>query len=180
VYAAKNAFIEKNGLVVFRLNAHWRLRRPDPFTLGLAAAFGWTNRRVALDTARYSIPTASLSDLAGELKKKLGSRGGIRVVGDPQTRVQTVALLPGSTPIAAALDVLPTVDVIVAGEVREWESVEYARDVAFSGQRKGLVLLGRVVSEEGGMSECARWLATLVSDVPVRHVSAGDPYWSPS
>ena len=71
-------------------------------------------------------------------------------------------------------------DVIVAGEVREWESVEYARDVAFSGQRKGLVLIGRVVSEEGGMSECARWLATLVSEVPVRHISAGDPYWSPS
>jgi hypothetical protein len=56
VYAAKNAFIEKNGLVVFRLNAHWRLRRPDPFTLGLAAAFGWTNRRVALDTAGIRSP----------------------------------------------------------------------------------------------------------------------------
>ena len=180
VYAAKNAFIEKHRLVVFRLNEHWRLRRPDPFVLGLASALGWSGRVVASDTSRYSIPVDSLNALAGELKKKLGSRGGMRVVGDPQTRVQTVALLPGSTPIAAALDALPAVDVIVAGEVREWESVEYARDVAFSGQRKGLVLLGRVVSEEGGMSECARWLATLVSEVPVRHVSAGDPYWRPA
>jgi putative NIF3 family GTP cyclohydrolase 1 type 2 len=179
VYAAKNAFIEKNKLVVFRLNEHWRLRRPDPFAEGLASTLGWTTR-VAPDAARYSIGPASLSALAAEIQKKLGSRGGIRVVGDPQTRVQTVALLPGSTPITAALDALPAVDVIVAGEVREWESVEYARDVAFSGQRKGLVLLGRVVSEEGGMRECARWLATLVSEVPVRHVSAGDPYWRPS
>jgi putative NIF3 family GTP cyclohydrolase 1 type 2 len=180
VYAAKNAFIEKHGLVVFRLNEHWRLRRPDPFVLGLASALGWSGRVVAPDTARYSIAADSLNALAGEIKKKLGSRGGMRVVGDPQTRVQTVALLPGSTPIAAALDALPAADVIVAGEVREWESVEYARDVAFSGHRKGLVLLGRVVSEEGGMSECARWLATLVSEVPVRHVSAGDPYWRPA
>jgi putative NIF3 family GTP cyclohydrolase 1 type 2 len=179
VYAAKNAFIEKHGLVVFRLNQHWRLRQPDPFVHGLASALGWSTR-VAPDTARYSIAAVSLSTLAGELKKKLGSRGGIRVIGDPQTRVQTVALLPGSTPLAAALDSLPAVDVIVAGEVREWESVEYARDVVASGERKGLVLLGRVVSEEGGMSECARWLATLVSEVPVRHISAGDPYWSPS
>jgi hypothetical protein len=180
VYAAKNAFIEKNGLVVFRLNDHWRLRRPDPFVQGLASALGWTNRQVAPDSARYSIRAASLSALAGDLKKKLGNRGGIRVVGDPQTRVQTVALLPGSTPITAALDALPAADVIVAGEVREWESVEYARDAAFSGRRKGLVLLGRVVSEEAGMSECARWLATLLSEVRVRHLSAGDPYWSPS
>jgi hypothetical protein len=180
VYAAKNAFIEKHRLVVFRLNEHWRLRRPDPFVIGLASALGWSGRVVAPDTSRYSIPADSLNALAGELKNKLGSRGGMRVVGNPQTRVQTVALLPGSTPIAAALDALPAVDVIVAGEVREWESVEYARDVAFSGQRKGLVLLGRVVSEEGGMSECARWLATLVSEVPVRHVSAGDPYWRPA
>jgi putative NIF3 family GTP cyclohydrolase 1 type 2 len=167
--------------VVFRLNQHWRLRRPDPFVLGLAGALGWSTRLAGSDDAsRYSIRAASLSALAEELKKKLGSRGGIRVVGDSQTRVQTAALLPGSTAITAALDALPAVDVIVAGEVREWESVEYARDVASAGQRKGLVLLGRVVSEEGGMSECARWLATLVSEVPVRHIAAGDPYWSPS
>ena len=49
-----------------------------------------------------------------------------------------------------------------------------------SGERKGLVTIGRIVSEEGGMSECARWLTTLVSEVPVRHIPAGDPYWSPS
>ncbi len=180
VYAAKNAFIDKNGLVIFRLNEHWRLRRPDPFAEGLASALGWTNRHAAPDAARYSIGAVSLGALAEDLKRKLGSRGGIRIVGDPQTKVQTVALLPGSTPIAAALDALPSADVIVAGEVREWESVEYARDVAFSGRRKGLVLLGRVVSEEGGMRECARWLATLVSEVPVRHVAAGDPYWRPA
>jgi hypothetical protein len=88
--------------------------------------------------------------------------------------------VPGSTPIATALEVLPTVDVMVAGEVREWESVEYARDVAFSGRRKGLMLIGRVVSEEGGMAECARWLGPLVPEVAVRHVAAGDPYWRPA
>src|SRR4028118_1587136 len=44
VYLAKNAFIEKHGLVVFRLNQHWRLRRPDPFATGLASALGWRER----------------------------------------------------------------------------------------------------------------------------------------
>jgi hypothetical protein len=70
--------------------------------------------------------------------------------------------------------------VVVAGEVREWESVEYARDVVSSGQPKGLVLIGRVVSEDPGMALCAKWIATLVPEVPVRHISAGDPYWRPA
>jgi hypothetical protein len=91
-----------------------------------------------------------------------------------------IGVLPGTTPIQAALKMLPDSDVIIAGEVREWESVEYARDKVFSGEKKGLILLGRIVSEEPGMKVCADWLKTFVSEVPVRHISAGDPYWRPS
>ncbi|MGH9308668.1 MAG: Nif3-like dinuclear metal center hexameric protein [Vicinamibacterales bacterium] len=180
VYTAKNTFIDKHGLVIFRLNQHWRLRPPDPFVAGLARTLGWTKGPGSSRSAGYSIRARPLRTLASEVKNTLRIRGGIRVVGDPQTQVQTVALLPGSTPIAAAVDALPAVDVIVAGEVREWESVEYVRDVAFSGKRKGLVLIGRVVSEEGGMSECAKWLAALVPETSVRHLPAGDPYWRPA
>jgi hypothetical protein len=43
VYAGKNAFIDKNKLVIFRLNEHWNMRKPDPRAQGLAAAMGWTN-----------------------------------------------------------------------------------------------------------------------------------------
>jgi hypothetical protein len=71
------------------------------------------------------------------------------------------------------------VDVVVAGEVREWETVEYARDTIASGQRKGLILTGRVLSEEPGMRACATWLEALVPEVRVRHIAAGDPYWRP-
>jgi putative NIF3 family GTP cyclohydrolase 1 type 2 len=180
VYSAKNAFVDKHGLVIFRLNQHWRLRRPDPFVEGLAGTLGWSKGRASADGARYSISPRSLRALADEMKNTLGIRGGMRIVGDPHASVQTLALLPGSTPLAAALDALPAVDALVAGEVREWESVEYVRDVAFSGKRKGLVLIGRIVSEEGGMNECARWLGALVPEVPVRHLPAGDPYWRPA
>jgi hypothetical protein len=69
---------------------------------------------------------------------------------------------------------------MVAGEVREWESVEYARDAVASGAKKALILVGRIVSEEPGMQVCAGWLKTLVPGVPVRHIAAGDPYWRPS
>ena len=180
VYAAKNAFIDKHGLVILRLNEHWKQRQPNPFATGLGASLGWAKHQVAENPSRYDIAPTALKTLAGEIARSIGCRGGIRVIGDPSTTVKAVALLPGSTPIAAMLDTLPGVDLVVAGEVREWESVEYARDVVFSKERKGLVLVGRVVSEEGAMRECASWLGRLVPDVKVQHVPAGDPYWRPA
>jgi putative NIF3 family GTP cyclohydrolase 1 type 2 len=180
VFTAKHEFITRNNLVVFRLSDHWRQRRPDPLAQGIAAALRWSKYQSAGDPQRFEIPALRLDALVTNVKSSLRSRGGIRVVGDPRTMVQRIGLLPGTTPVQAALKMLPNVDAIVAGEVREWESVEYARDKVFSGERKGLILVGRVVSEEPGMSVCADWLKTLVPEVPIRHTSAGDPYWRPS
>jgi putative NIF3 family GTP cyclohydrolase 1 type 2 len=180
IFAGKNEFITRNNLVVFRLSDHWRQRQPDPFARGLAIAFRWAKYQSAGDPLRCELPTLTLDALVSHVKDALRSRGGIRVVGDPRTRVQRVGLLAGTTSIQAALKMLPDVDVVLAGEVREWESVEYVRDKVFSGEKKGLILVGRTVSEEPGMDVCASWLKTFVSEVPIRHISAGDPYWRPS
>ena len=180
VFTAKNEFITRNRLVVFRLSDHWRQRQPDPLAQGIAAALRWSKYQSAADPLRFEMPALRLDALVSHVKNALRSRGGIRVVGDPRIMVQRVGLLPGTTPVQAALKMLPNVDVIVAGEVREWESVEYARDKVFSAEKKGLILVGRIVSEEPGMDVCANWLKTFVSEVPVRHISAGDPYWRPS
>lgn len=179
VLAAKKEFIEKNSLVVWRFSDHWRLRKPDPLAQGLSDAMGWGKYQSAGDATHFTLPAATLDALAGDLKKKLSIRGGMRVVGDPAAQIRTVALLTGTTPLAASVRTLPGVDAIVAGEVREWESVEYAHDTATAGMKKGLILLGRVVSEEPGMKLCASWLKTFVSEVPVEWIATGDPYWRP-
>ena len=179
VFAAKDDFIRNNHLVVWRFSDHWRLRRPDPLAQGLTDALGWSKFGNADDPARVSIPEVRLGVLASQIRKQLTARGGIRVVGDPETRIRTVGVLPGSTPIQASLKALPGVDAIVAGEVREWESVEYARDTVTAGGKKGLILLGRVLSEDPGMHVCARWLETLVPELMVKWIPAGDPYWRP-
>jgi putative NIF3 family GTP cyclohydrolase 1 type 2 len=180
VFAGKHAFITRNNLVVFRLSDHWRQRQPDPLAQGIAAALRWPKYQSAGDPLRFDLPARRLDALVSEVKDALRLRGGIRVVGDPRTMVQRIGLLPGTTPIQAALKMLPNVDAIVAGEVREWESVEYVRDKVFSAEKKGLILVGRIVSEEPGMNVCANWLKTFVPEVPIRHISAGDPYWRPS
>jgi hypothetical protein len=179
VFNAKNAFIDEHKLVLIRLSDHWRARTADPMAVGFAQALGWTKHQVAGNPRRYDVPAMTVEALVAALGKTLDVNGGLRIVGDPKTSVTRIGLLPGSTPIQAALEMLPGVDAIVAGEVREWESVEYVRDQVASGAKKALLLVGRIVSEEPGMFACADWLKTVASGVPVRHIAAGDPYWRP-
>ena len=179
VYAGKNAFIAKHELVVFRLSNHWNQRRPDPRAQGLATAMGWTKYRAGDDGLRYDVPAITLEALASQLKKNLGARGGVRAIGDRTITVRRVGLLPGYTLIQAAIGMLPAVDVIVAGEVQEWEAATYAQDVAFAGIKKGFISIGRVLNETPGMQVCAGWLKTIVPEVPIRFIASGDPYWRP-
>jgi hypothetical protein len=46
-----------------------------------------------------------------------------------------------------------------------------------AGEKRGLVTLGRVVSEDPGMRVCAEWLKTVAGDIPARWIPAGDLYW---
>ena len=179
VYAGKNAFIEKHKLVVFRLTQQWNQRKPDPRAQGLATAMGWAKYKTGDDALQYEVPGITLEALANQLKKTLGTRGGIRAIGDRTMTVRKIGLLPGYTMIQASIAMMPGVDVIVTGEVQEWESATYAQDVAFAGPKKGFISIGRIVNEAPGMQVCADWLKTIVPEVPVRFISAGDPYWRP-
>jgi putative NIF3 family GTP cyclohydrolase 1 type 2 len=180
VYEAKKDFVQKNGLAIWRFSDHWRARKPDPFATGLARTLAWTRYQVDDDVTRYDLPSIALGDLVDDVAKRLDARAGIRVVGDRQTRVRRIGLLPGVSPLAATMKVLPQCDLVIAGETREWESVEYAQDTVASGQKKGFVMLGRAVSEEPGMNLCAEWVKSLVPEVAVRWMPAGDPYWRPA
>jgi len=180
VFTAKNEFIRANRLVVWRFSDHWRLRSPDPFAAGLADALGWARYAANGDPGRLTVPAVTLDALAARVKSRLEARGGVRVVGRPQTRVRTIGVLPGTRSIQETVALLPHVDAVIAGEIREWESSEYARDVVNAGLGKGLILIGRSLSEEAGMKLCADWLRPIVREAPVRWLPAGDPYWRPA
>jgi hypothetical protein len=90
-----------------------------------------------------------------------------------------VQLIPGTADVPTVMTTLNEVDVVVAGEPREWEVVPYVLDSRAAGANKALLTIGRTVSEEPGMKACAAWIKTFVSEVPVDAVPVGDPYWSP-
>jgi putative NIF3 family GTP cyclohydrolase 1 type 2 len=178
VYLAKRTLVDDRGLTVYRFGRAWRARRPDDRTRALAAALGWTRSAGAGDARVYDVPNESLADVVRRARASLGARGGVRVVGDPRSTVRRVAVAPGTIDLATAVQLLQRADLLVTGELREWEGVEYAFDTGFAGRPKSLIALGLVLSEEPGVRACAEWLATLAG-VPARAIVVGDPYWSP-
>ena len=176
----KKAFIEDNKLVVWRFHDHWHAQKPDGIIRGMGIALGWEKYQVPDNVRLYHLPKQTLADLAAAIKEKLKVRA-IRVIGDPQTPVSAVAFNPGSTPINMVQRTFSgtEVDVLVCGEPGEWDSGEYVRDTVAIGKKKGMIVLGHDMSEEGGMAECARWLKTIVTEVPVEFMSAGEAFWTP-
>lgn len=177
---AKREFIEKNGLVVFRLRDHWEARKENDMVAGLAAALGWSEHRVNKDDSLYDIPPATAEATVASIRSKLKLRAGLRAVGDRTTTVRRVLLFPGSMTPATMWKRYTEVDLVVAGEVREWENTHYAADMFSAGEKRALVTTGRVVSEEPGMRLCADWVKRVVKEVPTKWIGTEDPYWRPA
>src|SRR5690606_22156367 len=78
----------------------------------------------------------------------------------------------------------PEIDVVISGEQQEtdggFDSPEYTMDAAALGIPKGWIMLGHAASEAAGMLGMAVWIRTVVTEVPVQLVRAGDPFWSPT
>lgn len=180
VYRAKRQFIEQHGLVVFRFHDHWHARQPDGILEGMTDALGWRQYRSAGSPQVFVIPEQTLEKVASDAATRLKIRTA-RVVGDPQLKVTKIGLLPGAAGEEPQIQLLERADVevLVVGEAREWETVEYARDAMTEGRHKALLILGHVPSEEAGMEECARWLKTFIREVPVEFMPAREPFWRP-
>jgi putative NIF3 family GTP cyclohydrolase 1 type 2 len=176
VYKSKQAFLEKHQMVVFRFHDHWHAHRPDGIATGMTQALAWEKRVDPQNPRQFVFENATLSTLAKEIQDKLKIRT-MRIIGDPKLRVRTVA---GNWGYAGNLRPFtrPDLDVLIIGEAREWELIEYAADAITSGQKKGLIVLGHIPSEQAGMIHCASWLKTFITEVPVEFVPAAEPFWS--
>jgi putative NIF3 family GTP cyclohydrolase 1 type 2 len=179
VLAAKRAFIAEHGLVIWRFHDHQHRMKRDGIETGMAHALGWEKFQDSSNQYLFAIPDTDLEHLVSDLKTRLKIHV-MRVVGDPKLKVRKVALVPGALGFAKETRTLEISDlqVLITGEPREWETVEYVADAVTEGKPKALIILSHIPSEQAGMEECTRWLKTFVSEVPVEFVPARDPFWA--
>ena len=186
--AAKRTIIKENNLVVWRFSENWQAREVDGQLLGLARALKWEKHHTPLGTSGkqpfhkgdsyFVIPKTTLKELAADLSGRLNIRG-LRMIGDPSIPVQKVALSTGliSVPELGHLLKEPAVDAVVIGEPVEWEASPYFQDLVASGQKKGMIIIGQAVSQDPGSGEVARWLGTVIPEIPADWIPVGDPFW---
>ena len=141
VLTAKLALIAEHKLVIWRFHDHWHERMPDGIEARMAHALGWEKYQGQGRENQYlfAIPETTLSALTRELREKLQLHV-LRVVGEPQQKIKKVALVPGALGLTSETRALEIddVDVVVTGEPREWETVEYVGDAVTEHKRKGL------------------------------------------
>lgn len=180
VWAAKDKFIREHKMVVWRFHDHWHMRRPDGILQGMTGALGWEKYQRAGLPAIYAVPESTVESLAGFIRTKLKIKV-LRVVGSRDMKVTRVAMVPGASGPVAHRRMLQRddVEVLVIGEVPEWETIEYVADAVAQGKRKALILLGHIPSEQAGMDNCAVWLKTFIPDVKITFVPAAEPFWMP-
>jgi putative NIF3 family GTP cyclohydrolase 1 type 2 len=181
VWSEKRAFLEKHRMVVWRFHDHWHMRKPDGIEAGMVRSLGWEKFQNSENQYLFVMPETTVKKLAEEVANKLDSPV-VRVVGDPEMKVTKVGFSPGAAGFQRETHALERddVQVLLVGETREWETVEYAADAVTEGRNKALIVIGHVPSEQGGMEECTRWLKGFVKTVPVEFVATKEPFWTVS
>ncbi len=175
VYQFKKKLIADNGIVVWRFHDYWHRHQPDGILEGYLETVGW--KKYQKDGVICHVPQATVKDIALHMKSKLNLTRPF-IVGDANMKCTKVALLPGAWGGSNQISFFSKNDVelMIVGEVAEWETSEYVRDAAFAGLKKGLIVLGHQVSEEPGMKYLVGWMNKHFPDIKTTHVAAEDAF----
>lgn len=176
VYAYKRNLLEENKIVVWRFHDYWHQVEPDGILQGFINAMAWQGFLNTNIENSVIIPPMTMAALASLMKQKL-KLDRTFYVGDGNLKCTNVGLLPGAWGKDKHIPLLrKDIEVLVIGEANEWETIEYVRDAHLAGMKKGLIVLGHVMSEEPGMFYLIDWLKFVLPDVPTYHVGAKDPF----
>jgi putative NIF3 family GTP cyclohydrolase 1 type 2 len=177
VYKLKRELLEKNNIVVWRFHDFWHSNKPDGVFMGVLTSLGWEKYQDENQRRLLKIPKTSLSDLIKHLKSKLGINT-LRYVGDPSQSCSRIALMPGAPGGRSHMNTVHDLnpDVLICGELQEWETSEYFRDSRSLGINRSVVVLGHSVSEEPGMQWLVGWLQPKVPGINISHVPSNSPF----
>lgn len=177
VYQHKRKLLDDHGITVWRYHDHIHKIKPDPIFTGLIERLGWADMTDPDDGRICHITQTTLAELTEHCKQKLGMKA-MNYVGNPDMPCAHIGLLPGAHGGQRQIGLLSegNIDVVICGEVAEWETNEYVRDSQHTGKPLGLIVTGHQASEEDGMQRLADWLNAQYPDITTTHIPAGDSF----
>lgn len=173
VYRYKADLLKQHNIAVWRNHDFIHHMQPDGIRKGLVDQLGWQQYEES-NHVIYNL-SLSLKELISHLKEKLNIPA-VRYIGNPDQSCKRVLLLPGAyggtRQIQGISEYKP--DVLVCGEISEWETAEYVRDARAAGRQLSLVVLGHIASEEPGSEFLAKWLKDKLPAIKTTHIPTGN------
>ena len=176
VLKQKQELLQKNKIAIWRFHDYWHTHRPDGVSYGVLKKAGWLQYYKAGEPVIVISPV-SLKQITEHLKSSLGI-DHVRVIGDLSQQCGRIGLMPGAASGQSQVSFIEKEkpDVLVVGELREWETAEYVRDAQSMGSKTALIVLGHSVSEEPGMEYLVEWLQPKLSGLKLTHVPSKSPF----
>lgn len=176
VYNYKAKLLAEKNMAVWRNHDYVHTFFPDGVQTGLVEKLGWEKYYHPESRNVYQIPETTVGELARYFKKQLGIPT-LRFEGDLKQSCKKVLLMPGAAGGRRQIEMIAKEqpDVVLCGEVSEWETPEYIRDARSSGKKISLIILGHADSEEPGSAFMLKWLQQKVPGLKVFHISSSNP-----
>lgn len=177
VYQNKQNLLEKNKIVVWRFHDGIHAHKPDGVLMGVLEALGWQQYYDADKPHIIMLPPTTLEEVINHLKDKLGIQH-LKVIGNLSPQCSRIALLPGASGGMSQIGILQTEkpDLLICGEINEWETAEYVRDMRQMGSQTSLIVMGHSVSEEPGLEWLVNWLQPQIPGIKITHISSYGPF----
>ena len=177
VFKFKSDLLKKHNIVVWRCHDYLHAHQPDGVMMGMLTALGWQKYYTAQKKYVITIEPHSLQSIIDLAKNNLGINH-LKFIGDKSQQCSRIALIPGAAggkmQITALQKEKP--DLLICGELNEWETSEYVRDLRSTGSKTALLVLGHIVSEEPGLEWMVQWLQPQVPEIKITHIPSMDAF----
>jgi len=182
VFLLKQKLITENKLNIWRFHDHMHITKPDKIYVGLNKELNWDQYNIPGKPHCYVLPATTVEELSTFLKGKLDVKA-VQIVGKKDAKIERVGFLVGGGSLGLGSEQMPmelmrneNLDVVICGEILEWTLCAYVRDASQLGLNKNMIILGHNRTEEVGMKYLPEWLATLVPNIDISFVEAGEPF----
>jgi putative NIF3 family GTP cyclohydrolase 1 type 2 len=182
IFLQKMKLIDENKINIWRFHDHMHITKPDKIFEGIDKDLGWKEFRDPMFRHCYTLPETTVSELADFLKKSLVVKMA-RIVGDVTAKVERVGFLGGGGSLGLGREEMPAelmrqanLDALICGDITEWTTCAYVRDASQLGFNKSMIILGHNRTEEAGMKYLPEWLSTLMPEMTIRFIEAGEPF----
>ena len=173
VYKYKMILLQQHNIAVWRNHDYIHSLTADGVYAGVLDQLEW--KQYSTGNNILQVPGIKLRSLIDHVKNKLGIQQ-VRYIGDLNQLCPKILLMPGAAGGRAQISAISKnkPDVLVCGEIQEWETAEYVRDARAEGRSLALVVLGHIASEEPGSIFMANWIKNNIPSITVTHVTPGN------